>query len=247
MQLVPAKEYAYTWGIYSNRLYWANDWVNKAIRSTSLPNGGAVSDLDTNTANFRALANDPARVFLFSRRTDGNAIYSKALPGGTTKSIAVTTKSSAALVADSIYAYFGDEVSAGTWALRKVPHSGGTVTTLASKIPTTSMGSLAVDKLGVYFRLGTSGIVRVALPNGIGAALPPAFAATSADVIALVSDGTKLYWTDRGNGSIGSCPVALCKTPVAIATGQGKVWGITEDADAVYWVTEEGFVRKIAK
>ena len=63
----------------------------------------------------------------------------------------------------------------------------------------------------------------------------------------VVSDGTRVYWTDPPAMNVKSCPVSGCGgAPSVVGSVAPGPTAVAVDANAVYWVDSEG-VRKIAK
>ena len=56
----------------------------------------------------------------------------------------------------------------------------------------------------------------------------------------LASDGVTLFFSDGGNGTVRSCPLAGCAGagPTVLAMSQDNPWGITVDATNLYWVND---------
>ena len=65
----------------------------------------------------------------------------------------------------------------------------------------------------------------------------------------MVSDDTHVYWTSNqdGVGTVGRCPLEGCDGPPQILAQVTEPWGITLDALAAYFVTEDGEIYKVAK
>jgi hypothetical protein len=57
---------------------------------------------------------------------------------------------------------------------------------------------------------------------------------------ALAVDSTTVYWTNFGDGTVMSCPVAGCTKPTLLGSGQWQPNGIAVDSSNVYWVNYAG-------
>ena len=138
-----------------------------------------------------------------------------------------------------------------------MPLAGGAVVSLVDTI-TGDIGEIAVAAGAIYLagnlRIGTQyqqGVYKVPLPNGVGSAAPPLFAAAS--VPGLIADADNVYFT-AGN-SVHRCPHSGCTTPPeVIAPGQENANDMTQDAVSIYWVTygsvgvpASAAVRRLAK
>jgi hypothetical protein len=109
--------------------------------------------------------------------------------------------------------------------------------------------SLAVDSTSVYWAACTSleypcvGAVEIRTCPASGCANEPTTLATGLGHVAeLVSDGSRLYWTQntygQTDGAVLSCPVTGCgASPDVVAQAQDSPGGIAVDDGFIYWVT----------
>jgi hypothetical protein len=114
------------------------------------------------------------------------------------------------------------------------------------------LGALAVGG-GALFLSGnillnnvstTNDILRIPLPNGLGATIPPSFA-PARSVNSIVADAQYVYFSDSFNSTISRCPQAGCPTPEVIAPGQGGV--LAQDSVSIYWGSSDGKILRLAK
>jgi hypothetical protein len=63
----------------------------------------------------------------------------------------------------------------------------------------------------------------------------------------IAADGARVYWTDRGDGTVMSIAPGVSTVAKVLATGESGPGGIAVDAMDVYWVTQDGHVMKAGK
>jgi hypothetical protein len=253
--------FAYDWTIAGGKVYWLNDWDGADIRVCPLPGcaGGPIgAGGGTPMISEQALVSDPAGQNIFWEGQTDPANTSSALIktmnlGTNAVRTLVSGRRSDSLAADDAFLYFAD---AATRTIEKVPVAGGTPVVLANTTalnPQTSAPVIAVCGSHLYWTAMPDGSVYSApLPNGIGAASASVFASSGQAIAALACDDAGVYWAT--SGSIATCPHSGCMGPPTIlAPAQAGPWGMTIDADAVYWVTPGdplnggGGVYKVAK
>ncbi len=258
-ELVPAaaKEYAYSLVVVDQTLFWSNDWKDNAIRGCALPSCSAgPQELITASTPARGLFySEPKKTLYFTQQ---KAIWQKALPGGQTVQITPTTELAANITSDGQYVYWSEySPTTGTSSIRKIPVSGGKDSGLAD-------GLSYLTKLVAYERVlyvledptngtgvqGDARIFAIPLPNGVGSGTVPEFANAGAKARQLAVDDSGVYWTETdGNleGSIRHCPLTGCTGPADVLASAAGPEGIATDARAVYWVSTNGQVMKLAK
>jgi hypothetical protein len=194
--------------------------------------------------------------------TNDGALWSLPIPLSTTTPIAIdpTPANPNSIVSDAsnIYwinssSYTNDNQNRDA-AVYKARISDGTVTPLVTQLMGDE-GAIAVGGGALFFSGSTyvnttyvTGVFRVPLPNGVGAALPPKLS-DSASAYDLVADDTYVYLSSAG--SIARCVVAGCTTPEVIAPGEGAT-SVAQDAVSIYWVSggsgsATGKIRRLAK
>jgi hypothetical protein len=114
--------------------------------------------------------------------------------------------------------------------------------------------ALAVSGSSLYFsgniNFGTTpfttDVLKVPLPNGVGATMPAKFAKGSS-VQGIVADSNYVYFTEANAGVVSRCAAAGCTTPEVIAPGQDTPTAMAQDAVSIYWITYNGSVMRLAK
>ena len=146
---------------------------------------------------------------------------------------------------DPSFVYWASRISANEYRIRKRPVGANNTVELAINRPSVLALAVAPNKI---LWAETNQIVSAALPNGIGGADPNVFADVGG-VRNLLVDDTHVYWTSNENnlGTVGRFPIAGCDGPPEILAQVPQPWGITDDAAAIYVVTEAGSILKIAK
>lgn len=130
----------------------------------------------------------------------------------------------------------------GTNRVMRAPASGGAAVVVATGAPAPS--GVAVDATHVYWGTGPNNVLyrqplAAAAPCAMGTNCPE-LGPIHATNLAL--DGTTLYFTQLGLGSVGKIAKAGGAV-TAIATNQGSPQAIALDATHVYWSTSAGIRR----
>jgi hypothetical protein len=262
IELVPAasQEYVYYSALVGQTLYWGNDWKDNGVRGCALPScSGGPKSLISGTTPLRDLVYSAAGETLYY--TQGSSVWRKALPGGTAKEVVPSTNPAARLSVDDSFVYWSEYLNKVS-VIKKATIAGSGVTTLASK-GLAYLNGLAArgNSLFVleYPRNGGTDrdaqILRVPLPAGVGSNDAPVFAPAGLGSLNMAVDDSGVYWTQRdtagldepGGFSIRHCPLTGCTGAPELLAATVSAWGITTDAQAVYWTTETGLVMKLAK
>jgi len=134
-----------------------------------------------------------------------------------------------------------------------MPFSGTTATVLTTLVaPGDFLGGsqpISVDATGVYVPANPGAGVDAVLsiPLAGGAATPVAtFSSAFNGVPGIVSDGKNVYWANNFGFAVMRAPVTG-GTAVTISCDVEKPEGIAQDATHVYWTTEGGSVKALAK
>jgi hypothetical protein len=257
IELAPAaaREFAYNLLAVGQTLYWSNDWKDNAVRGCALP-------LCSNGPQDLIVAGTPARRLFYGVGdstmyfTQEKSIWKKALPAGLSTQLTPTTDIAANIASDGTYLYWTEFSTADkTSAIRKIAVTGGAGSDLATGL--NYLERLVAHKKLLYVLenptdgTGVSGDARILmlpLPNGLVNATIPAFANAGKLVGELAVDDSGVYWTEMSaEGSVRHCPLIDCAGSPEVLASAMKPRGITTDALAVYWVTTDGHVMKLAK
>lgn len=252
-ELVPAsaKEYVYDWALVGQTLYWSNDWQDNGVRGCALPSCD-------NGPQLLVPGTAPPRDVIFGAEaealyyTQGASVWQKPLPAGSSAQLTATTNTAVELATDGAYVYWS-EYNDGVSVIRKIGLDDGTSTPIAGGLG--YLNDLSVSGMALYVledpRNGPGDtdarILKVPLPAGLGAQVPPLFSAAGFSTRSMTVDDAGVYWTQRDpDATIRYCPHQACVNSVVLADAV-KPWGITTDEVAVYWTTEDGQVMKLAK
>jgi hypothetical protein len=207
----------------ASHIYWAN-----SPTSLALPNIREATLTDTNETILvsategldspAGLAVDASHIY-WADSANG-MVAEKALAGGLTKTLYVSSKSTAptGVAVDSSHVYWANS---GTGTINEVPLTGGPVTTLATG--QASPWGVAVDSGHVYWaNSGTGTINEVPLTGG-----PVTTLVTGQDnPEGLAVDSGHIYWANNDmNGTINEAPLAGGPVTV-LATGQAYPVGV---------------------
>jgi len=134
-----------------------------------------------------------------------------------------------------------------------MPFSGTTATVLTTLVaPGDFLGGsqpISVDATGVYVPAdpdaGLDAVLSVPLAGG-AATTVATFSSAFNGVPGIVSDGKNVYWANNFGFAVMRAPVTG-GTAVTISCDVEKPEGIAQDATHVYWTTEGGSVKALAK
>jgi hypothetical protein len=154
------------------------------------------------------------------------------------------------LTSDRSFLYGVRSASTGTQTeIRRVPLGGGPPITTASHPG--SFSAFAVGANSLYWAVAGQ-IFSLSIQDALSSAGARRFAAPSGEIQYLLVDDTHLYWTSAtepaatGAGTIGRCSHSCPGSFDVLAQTPGRPRSLAQDATAIYWVTENGFVQKLA-
>jgi hypothetical protein len=246
--LVPAgmnidqREWCYTSAFTGDAVVWGNDWVQPGVRGCLVPDcAGGVQTFKPGL-NMYSMSYDAINGKLYWNQASD--IVEAVWPAGSIMPFTFT-QSPFDITTDGDYVYWVSRVAVDDYHVRKLPVGGGNMTELA--INRVDAYALAVAPTKVIWA-DTNAIVEAALPNGIGGADPAEFAPVT-NIRQIVVDDTHVYWTSQQDnvGTVGRCPIDGCGGPPEIMAQVSQPWGITFDPIAIYFVTEDGAIYKVAK
>jgi hypothetical protein len=125
-----------------------------------------------------------------------------------------------------------------TEVVMKIPVGGGTPVTLASGMPYSGSGAIAVDATSVYWT-GFDTVMSVPLAGGT----PVTLASGQGGVNAVAVDATSVYWTNAGTSANGFADGGVMQVPLTggatttLAAGQMLASSLVVGAAGVFWAT----------
>ncbi|PRQ07661.1 hypothetical protein [Enhygromyxa salina] len=246
--LVPAgpmisdKEWCYDSAFTGDAIVWGNDWVQPGVRGCMTPDCAGGVQTFMPGLNLFAMAYDATNSRLYWNQ--GADLVSAAWPGGSMTTV-VPGQNPREITTDGDFVYWVARLGNEDYHVRKRAVGGGNMIELALNRPQAARLTVGGSKV---FWSEPIGIVQAPLPNGIGGADPQVFA-TATQLLAMAADSSHLYWTSQqdGVGVVSRCPLAGCDGPPEILAQIDEAWGLTFDPVAIYFVTETGFIYKVAK
>jgi hypothetical protein len=252
--LVPAKvpapddaERAYDWTLTADALLWVNDWQTTGVRACTLPDcpGGPETLISTSTYPKHIHYAQANGTLYFG---DGTVIKAKPWPSGTITSFVegLPDAGTRAVLSDSLFLYW-----ATADGIHKRALQGGPVVDLVTS-RTNGIAKVVVSKKTLYWTEGfASAVFMTPLPNGSGATAPAILGdAGDNNPRCLALNAKYVYW---GNGNsahttLHRCPLEGCSGPPQIIANlpTSDVVALALDDEALYWVTYQGDVQKLA-
>ena len=238
----------------SGSLVWADNW---RVGTAGL-DGSAVNTLASGIAGPMArIASDSANIYVL----DGDYIKKVPLAGGTMTAVASANLGSIGdasqvgldIATDGVAVYWTIGGVGGGLTVQKVPIAGGAPTTLASDSawadPQGCCWRVWTDAQNVYWTAGgTSGPI-----SGAVRAVPIAGGAVTSVVdlpyfANCTVDASDLYFSELAGGTIREVALAPLGglAPATIQSGTSG-WVMANDSARLYWITEEGAVKVLAK
>lgn len=196
------------------------------------------------------IAADDANIYWttgrFAGTTQSGSLYSVAKIGGSVVKLNVATSApTTSVAADDTNIYFAN-AQGRMLAVSKT----GTVTLLGLS-QAGATGLLADGKKVYWANSGAGSIKAIDKPVGGSAGTPAAqvLAGGQNEPLRIAKDDVAIYFTNRGNGTIASCPLSGCADVArVVASDQSAPVGIAVDAVAIYWGNSgNGTVMKVAK
>jgi hypothetical protein len=169
--------------------------------------------------------------------------------GVAVKTLTPATTNAGNATADATHLYWTDNMQ----QVLALPFSGTTAAVLAKlTAPGDFLGAsqpISVDPTGVYVPAnpgaGTDAVLMVPLGGGAPKAVAT-FDSAFNGVPGIVSDGTYVYWANNFGFAVMRAPVGG-GAAVTISCAQEKPQGIAQDTTNVYWTTEGGSIKALAK
>lgn len=250
VQIAPAGDYAYDYAYTGDAIVWNNDWNSAqwSVRGCAAPGcAGGVQQYQSGTSGVFGMAfNDNASTLYYNQ---GATIQQIVWPGGNPTTFVTGIQALRGMTSHEDFVYWIDRQAADDVDIRKRAPGGASSTTMAFGRPDTG-NWLAANATRLFWSEG-SNIVSAVLPNGIGGNDPDEVGSVGGSVREIVADDEYVYWAaDAGGaaGSIARCPTDGCTgAPTLLADPVDEPWGMALDETAVYWVTENGVVSKVAK
>jgi hypothetical protein len=237
-------EYCYDWALTPFAVVWGNDWLQPGVRGCVLPDcEGGVQTFVPGLNLFGMTYHEDSATLYWNQ---GDEIHQRTWPGGTPSVFLGMAGNPRSMTTDDAFVYWTAALAANDAHLRKSPLDGGPFVELAIDRP--DAGDIEVGPDFIYWAEGSQ-IYFAPLPNGIGGGAPPPFGSSGTTVRRTAIDDTHLYWTSTSMdiGTIQRCPLDGCAGAPEVLGQSQQPWGITLDQDAVYWVTEQGSIFKVAK
>jgi len=227
------------------------------FKPTSLEDGGQLANVVQNLDQPASTLVARNGNLYYTQVISGSPIYRLPLvDGGAPATFGPPLPTPVGLAVDSNNAYAWN---VGTFALNsstnnkdgtvvQVPLGGGAPITLATNMEvfydSAYLNAISVDSANVYWVSGASGSDGAIMKTPIGSASPTALYSGQDVPMAVVSDGTNVYWTNLGtfdamgnsnnDGSVWQGSVNG-GSPVRLAANQPGPYCVAVDANNVYW------------
>jgi len=207
--------------------------------------GGAPTVLATNNVGLQKFVVAGGNIYYFS----GSTLTVITTAGAAVKTLTPSSTNAGNATADATNLYWTNNVQ----QVLTMPFSGTTATVLTTLVaPGDFLGTtqpISVDATGVYVPAnpdaGLDAVLSIPLAGGTAATVAT-FASAFNGVPGIVSDGKNVYWANNFGFAVMRAPVTG-GTAVTISCDVEKPQGIAQDATHVYWTTEGGSVKALAK
>ncbi len=222
--------------VSGNMIYWSQYQVDGAVLGTTFDDDSPIVELAGAQDSPFTLIADVSHVYWAN--VGGGEVSRVSRAGGFVENLVSGQSASARLAANASHVYWSD---VGLHRIARIAKNGGLLQELVSD---QDANGLAVDDMHVFWTSETdSSVMRANTSTGIVEELLH----QSTIPEALRIDSSHVYWVSPNDG--GSL-YKIAKNggfAVQLATGQGKIDEIALDPTHVYWTTDAGYVKRIAK
>lgn len=134
--------------------------------------------------------------------------------------------------------------SGGQAGIAGYPKAGGSVVPVVTN--QTGLPYGVVSKNGVFFTNSVTNVVGecVTVPCND---TPGIVASAQANPYGIAADEARVYWTNRGDGTVRSAGRGPTSSVVTVAGGQSAPGGIAVDETDLYWANQGGSIMKMSK
>ena len=219
--------------------------MSAPLDGSAAADGGAPAVLASSNIALQQFVVAGGNIYFFN----GSALTVITTAGAVVRTAIPSATNAVNATADATNLYWTNNVQ----QVLMMPLSGTTATVLTTLVaPGDFLGTtqpISVDATGVYLPAnpgaGVDAVLSVPLAGG-AAATVATFASAFNGVPGIVSDGKNVYWANNFVSAVMRAPVTG-GTAVTISCEREKPEGIAQDATHVYWTTEGGSVKALAK